>query len=88
MAEDVSPLTPSAAEISVLLGTVLVMASVFVASYRRNRYLAGRPVPESLLIGLVSAAFWPVWVAVSLLTWRTTRQRWHEARSPGQLLHV
>ncbi|MBD8606131.1 hypothetical protein IFT73_04645 [Aeromicrobium sp. CFBP 8757] len=78
--EELSPLSPHPAEITVALIAVLAPLTVLVASYRRSRCLFDRTQQESVAIAAVSAIFWPFWVIGSLITWRAISARWAEHR--------
>jgi hypothetical protein len=69
--DESSPLLPSGGELLItVLGCAIVVA-VAVASYRRSRCLSGYPIWKSVVIGVVAAAFWELW----LIVWWVNRKR-------------
>ncbi len=78
--EELSPLSPAPSEIVIGIVALLAPILVFVASYRRNRYLFDRSVLESIVVALVSAIFWPLWIIGSVASWRAISARWADHR--------
>ncbi len=63
-------------------------ALVFVASYRRNRLLFGKTIPESVLIGVISGFFVAIWLIVWFVNREDIDSRWRDYRAmhePGEV---
>ncbi len=78
--EELDPLLPTGAEIAMSVVQLAIAVAVFVASYRRSRCLSGYPVWRSVLIALVAAAFWPIWLIVWVVNEPRIRREWRAYR--------
>lgn len=74
--DNLEPILPSTSEILVAVVALALPAVVFVASFRRNRLLFNRSIVDSILIALVSAVFWPVWLVASIVARRQISAGW------------
>lgn len=81
MSVELDPLWPTDGDMAFALVVLTLEVAVFVASYRRSRVLSGYPVWRSVLTGLLSAWFWPIWVILSGINARQLMREWDEVRA-------
>lgn len=75
-----SSLPAATSELLISLVGIAIVVSVAVASYRRSRCLSRYSVPKSVVIALVSAAFWQIWVIASVVSRERLRMEWARYR--------
>lgn len=74
--DELSAVAFTPTETLMLFTICVIFVAVAVASYRRSRCLSGYRIWASLIICLIAAWFWVLWIVLSLVNHRRITREW------------